>query len=136
MSNTLDYFEIISEYNKNNVWILKQTTLKLTANQYEAIVKGYQPNIESIPFGLMYNKFDCYFYTYRSGYILGKYLFEKRGGDIYYCTEMYNNLQMDNYLVIFECLRGACHLYNVEYNIEAFENMGIETVQMNEISNS
>ena len=129
--NNHNYHEIINNLNNQNVWTLKQIKLELSSDQYIAILKNYPPNWETQPFGIMYNHTDGYFYTYRSSYVVGKYLFVKINDNLYSCSEMFDNPQLCDCMVIFECVREACRYNQVEINFENNCSMFIETERMN-----
>lgn len=55
-------------------------------------------------YGLIYDYQDDYFYSYRSGFVVGKYKVEKQQNGDYLFTEMYENPYKVDCMVIFECL--------------------------------
>ena len=112
---TPNYPKIIKELNKQQVWISKRITLVINSEQYQAIVKGYNPHWE-MRYGIIYNNFDQYFYAYRSDYLVGKYKFEKHFNSNYICSEMFENSNFPDCLNIFEIVLEACSQNNVKVN--------------------
>ena len=128
-----DYNKIINQLNTDNVWVEKRVDLNINADQYIALLKGYLPHWD-MRYGIMFNHFDYYLYAYRSGYVVGKYQFRKNGIDSYTCTEMYDNPDKSDYHVLFEIIREACKIHQVDLDFRKLEEQMIKTRTMNEIA--
>lgn len=125
-----DYYETVSALNNLNIWVPKRIKMELNTDQYIAILKGYQPT-NDMKFRLFYNYQDQYFYIYRSGFVVGKYKIDKNGDNCYSFTEMYDNPEKSDCMVIFECIREACWFNHVEINYDALCEMFSETRRIN-----
>ena len=133
--NNPDYIEIINDLNYRDVWIPKRIQLELTSDQFIAILKGYYPSWEA-RYGILYNINDHHFYTYRSGYVVGKYMFYKTANSIFACSDMYDNPEKSDCYKIFDCVKEACRENEVELDLRALTEMQIQTLQMNGLKTS
>ena len=86
----IDYNIIISELNHRKVWVSRRISFRISSEEYIALLKGYHPHWD-MRYGLIYDYQDDYFYSYRSGYVVGKYKVEKQRNGDYLFTEMYEN---------------------------------------------
>ena len=123
------YLKIIEDLNFLNIWVPKNISLSIRNEHYIALLKGYQPSWE-MRFGIIYQFEDGYFYAYRSGYVVGKYKFEKRG-EMYVCTELYDNPAKSDCMVIFEILKEACYQNKVDIEWSEIAEMVNETTRLN-----
>ncbi len=120
-----NYFEIINKLNEQQVWIPKRINMELTNEQYQALLKGYEPHWE-MRYGILFNKGDGYFYAYRSGFVVGKYKFENTGS-VYICTEMFENSDRPDCLQIFEIVQEACYQNKVTLDLSGLKRYLEET---------
>jgi hypothetical protein len=126
----IEYINIINDLNNKNVWVPKRIELHLTSDQFIAFLKGYNPDWD-MRYGILFNRNDSFFYTYRSGSVVGKYHFEKAGPDKYICVDMYDNPEKPDCMVVFDCIREACRVNNVDLDFNQFTKMYNKTEQMN-----
>ncbi len=124
------YFQIIEDLTFQNSWVVKPINLKITDDQFKALLMGYHVNWD-MRFGLIYRYEDGYFYAYRSGWVVGKYRFEK-SGEGYVCSEAYENKAKPDCYVIFDILKEACLVNNTAFDGEACSKMVHETHRLDE----
>ena len=125
----IDYNIIISELNHRKVWVSRRISFRISSEEYIALLKGYHPHWD-MRYGLIYDYQDDYFYSYRSGYVVGKYKVEKQRKGDYLFTEMYENPYKVDCMVIFECLSEACKQNNVSFDPESLQRYIYETQNM------
>lgn len=129
--DTINYIEIAEGLNFRNEWIPLRINLTISLEQYIALLKGYSPHWD-MRYGILYDYLDDYFYSYRSGYVVGKYKIEKQRNSEYLFTEMYENPNKVDCMVIFECVQEACKQNRVDFDAERLVEMILETRRMNE----
>jgi hypothetical protein len=124
-----DYASAINALNFANVWVPKNILLILNTDQYLAMLKGYQLHWD-MRFGLLYDQKNDFFYTYRSGYIIGKYKVEK-DEDRYLFLECFENPYKPDCMVIYDCVMEACKQNDVSYNPQYFADFAGEALEEN-----
>lgn len=122
------YFKIIEDLTTQCIWVPKPICLTLSQDQYIALLMGYHPNWD-MRYGLIYKFEDGYFYSYRSGFVVGKYRFEKKG-DGYVCTELYDNPDKLDCYVIFEIVKEACFVNKMAFDWNDFVEMNEKTQRL------
>lgn len=127
----MNYPEIINLLNHNMIWIEKRIKLVLTSDEYIALLKGYQPHWD-MRYGILYIQEEDYFYSYRSGCVVGKYKIEMLRDGNYIFTEVYENPSKNDCMVIFECVREAIQQNNLSFDRDRLMEMIRETMSLNE----
>lgn len=126
------YIKMINQLNSGNVWVEKRIELDITADQFIALLKGYLPHWD-MRYGILFNHYDHYLYAYRSGYVVGKYQFVKNRNDGYTCSEMYDNPEKSDCMVIFEIIKEACRVHEIELDVRKYVDQLMKTEDMNGI---
>jgi hypothetical protein len=127
--NSYDYASAINALNFANAWVPKNIVLFINTDQYQAMLKGYQLHWD-MRFGLLYDQKNDFFYTYRSGYIIGKYKVEK-DEDRYLFLECFENPYKLDCMVIYDCVMEACKQNDVSYNPQYFADFASESLEEN-----
>lgn len=129
--NEMNYPEIINHLNHNMIWVEIRIKLVLTSDEYIALLKGYQPHWD-MRYGILYIQEEDYFYSYRSGCVVGKYKIEMLRDGNYTFTEVYENPSKNDCMVIFECVREAIQQNNLSFDRDRLMEMIRETMSLNE----
>ena len=118
---------LIKHNNGLDKWVSKKFFLQFNEAQYQALFRGYHPHWE-MRYGIQFE--DGYFYNYRSGWIVGKFKVEKIEDDLYHVTEIYDNPEKSDWMVIFESLSEASENNNVQLDIKRLSMMVKKTLRM------
>jgi hypothetical protein len=121
--------ELIQKANNENVWVSKEIYLRFNEEQYQALLKGYQPHWD-MRYGIYFE--NGYFYNYRSGFIVGKFKVEKMDDDFYQVTEIYDNPEKNDWRIVFDSLREACYQNKVDLDFDLYVMMCEKTYELNE----
>lgn len=102
--NKVNYENIIDNLEFRKVWTPLRISLEISAEQYIALFE-YFVSSRIRGYGLIYNQMTNYFYSCRSGFVLGKYRVVKQQNGNYTFTELYMNLYKEDSSFIPKPLR-------------------------------
>ena len=113
--NEINYERIIDNLEFRKAWTPLRICLEISAEQYIALFEYFVSN-RIRGYGLIYNQMTNYFYSYRSGFVLGKYRVVKQQNGNYSFTELYMNLYKEDSLIIFDFIIDACRQNHVGFD--------------------
>lgn len=124
-----EILELIQQTNRLNNWVPKKIFLQFNEAQFKALLKGHR-----ISWDMRYSihLVDGYFYNHRSGFVVNKFKIEKIGNNLFQVTEMYDNPEKSDYLVVFDSLREACRQNDIELDREHLASMCGRTMELND----
>jgi len=119
--------KLIRQTNEANIWVSKNIYLQFNESQYNALLRGYSPDWD-MRYSIHFE--DGYFYNQRSGWIVGKFKVERIEDNFYQVTEMYDNPQKSDWMVVFDSLREACNQNHVRLDLDLLASMLKSTYEM------
>jgi len=129
--NEFNYKKIIENMEFRGVWTHLRINLEISAEQYTALFEYYISN-RIRGYGLMYDQMTKYFYSYRSGFVLGKYRVAKQQNGNYSFTEMYMNVHKHDSFIIFDFIIEASRQNHVDFDGRKMLDWRNKTISLNE----